>query len=1128
MKAPPVYESFKYIHRPEHEHVQSEILDYKYSSVDALDNRFVVYSSGVGYRVYRTRDDYFEHFELMEPRERVFHEVIFDTAQKLKFDVDAPLSKLDVFEIPTEDIETLKIAYDPHAKPVIDYFGKEFDALFAAIHVPMHIDEPIDEDPRAIKYRHIFDVISRTVRDTFFMTYGKDVLDTQWVVCESRDKEKVATKYSNHMIINQYKVSGFEQAREFTRRVNTYLPERYRSFLDIGVNKRIQNFRLVGCHKNEDNRVKNVVSEHSHADTIITNTDECDMLPDIAVKEVTKMRSDMHPEDVTKVLEICSNNKITTHHKYKFNRNGMFVFSRIIGSMCEFCNRNHDSDNTIIVTTSINDGVISVFKQCRRYNDEHGTTAVAIGSFPSSSSGIEIHNENDMRLQERLIGSWTDRTIDRSLKATQMHAQTMLFDTLEPNLKNVYDEPALRPFELSHTLIVHAMMKMGKTKALRDYIGRYFPDGLRQNVIRFVSFRQTFSGNIKEKFPNFTLYSDVKGMLSQAKLIIQVESLHRLDIQRGDETPDLLILDECESIFEQFHAGLTNNYECFSKFQYLIAHSKHVVCMDANISDRTFRILRQMRPGFAERCVYHCNRYKNATDDNYFVTGDKLKWLGVLYSSIEADERIAVPMSSLTEAKILVRNLTKKYPDKHIKLYSSETTMSEKREHFADVNTHWSQYDILVYTPTVSAGVSFELKHFNKVFGYFTDQSCPVETCGQMIGRIRDVADHKFYMCIQATGNNMPTDIDAIKEWVTTKRENLFRNYDDSGLVVEYGPDGERKCYPMCGDYFHMWLENTRVKNLSKNSFIQRFIDIVGFTGANVYQLTDQIFTECTGLDATVDGELNSDLEDIRIAHSVAKTEVREEVCRKIAVSRELAEGELEDIHNAIVAQQDISEEQKFAFEKHRLRADYKFAGDIDEKFVDKYRDAKIRRMFKNISRIYGYGTNDEALKQIQSEERANYLFMMELGEKSQHHELNRKYVFDQHRFTLGLLGLCGWKNIIDPVFIHKVSLVLNLRNNEKLYWEHIKPACIEFGIKSPNLQLVAANKNNDDKLIELMVKPVNKILAIMYGVQIISRRNDPNMFFLAQNNMFTTDPEKSRKKGLPLILQPKKTVMID
>jgi hypothetical protein len=1131
-KAAPAFESFKFMHKPNFEHDPKSVLDNRYSTIESLNGKFVVYSAGAGYRVYKSHHDYLEHFGMMTIAERVFHEVIFDVEQKLKFDIDAPVEKLISFEIPTdEEIDTP----DPVEQPIDDdeIDDPEIAALIASIGESIAADEPDIIDSNVMKYRHIFDVILTAIKNAFFVSYGRDIPEECLVICESSDPGKETVKFSNHVIIDKHKVSGFVQSKELTRRIIGFLPQRYRQFLDIAVNKRIQNFRLVGCHKAEDMRIKSITSGQELSSSIITYLDGCTLLPDIAVREIAKgFRSDMNPDDVANVLTVCKQNGIDRDHSYKFNRNGMFIFSRIHGSYCDFCSRMHDSDNTLVVTTSNTNGIITVYKQCRKYIDEHGkdgSHSAVIGEFPSNMAPAEVTAEPDQRILEKKVGSWADKAIERSIKGKDLYAQKLQFDDLLATQKNVYEEPTLGELELSHTLIVHAMMKMGKTKALREYINKHFPDGLRKQVIRFVSFRQTFSGNIKEKFPDFTLYSDVKGPLDQPKLIVQVESLHRLDIQPGDEDPDLLILDECESIFEQFHAGLTNNFECFSKFHYLLAQSKYVICMDANVGDRTFRILQAMRPGFASPSngiVYHCNRYKNARDDRYYITGDKLNWLGILYSSLEADERIAVPMSSLTEAKILVKNLIQKYPSKNIKLYSSETTMSEKREHFSDVNKHWSQYDVLVYTPTVSAGVSFELKHFDKVFGYFTDQSCPIETCIQMIGRIRDVRDHKFYICLSATGNNLPTSIEAIREWVLEKRDNLFKTYDEIGLTVTYGPNGVRQY--KYGDFFQMWLENTRVKNLSKNSFIQRFIEVVTFTGAQVEQLTDQIFAEFTGEVPMIDGELNSDLEAIRDAHAIAKTDIREEVCKKIAEARDLAEGELEDIQSAIIAQQDIPEEQRFAYEKHRLRVTYKYSGVIDEKFVDKYRDTKVRRMFKNISRITGFDNIDEALQQIQAEERATHLYMMELGEKSQHQDLYRKYVYDQHRYTIGLLKLCGWAHINDPQVIHKLILVHNLRNGEKAYGENIRLACREFELRTPAIQTIAANRQNDDRLITLMVKPINKILALMYGVQIISKKSDPDIYFLTANNMFTTDVKKSVAKCIPLIVPVKKTVQLD
>ena len=71
------------------------------------------------------------------------------------------------------------------------------------------------------------------------------------------------------------------------------------------------------------------------------------------------------------------------------------------------------------------------------------------------------------------------------------------------------------------------------------------------------------------------------------------------------------------------------------------------------------------------------------------------------------------------------------------------------------------------------------------------------------------------------------------------KRAGLYRNVDDAALQFEYPPDGAIQYYE--SDYFYLWMETIRVENLSKNSFIERFIDQVCDTGAKVEVLTDDV-----------------------------------------------------------------------------------------------------------------------------------------------------------------------------------------------------------------------------------------------------------------------------------------------
>lgn len=1100
------YESFKYIHLRENNTVDA--IESKYKSIDELDGKFITYSRETGYRIYPNAQEFYKHLISLTHEERIFHEVIFKGRQKLKFDIDAKVDKIEkVVLIDDEDQPTSLSTNILHDKNSQD---------------SANINSVIKPEVLT-KYKIIFASILRAIKDAFFTTFGMDLKPDQIIICESQSSINVP-KCSNHVIIDGYYVNNNEQTAEFTRKVVSFLPREYNKFIDMSVNKRIQNFRIVKCHKDaNDHRVKVIVSGQDDQRSFITAIDGCKELPDIvAVENIGEINNTFHKDDVDKILDICHKAGLTTDHKFKCINGGLFIFNRRNPSYCDFCLRVHDKDNTLMISTSNFRGLITVFKQCRKFINEHGKTGshfVPIGEFlsninPISCKGLDKNNENCMgetvSWVEKWIANYTKKSHDTLANSH------ILFDDLPPEFKHVYDEPALRPLELTKTLVVHAMMKMGKTKAMREYLNKYFPTNIGDPIIRFISFRQTFSGNIKEKFADFTLYSEIKGPLTQSKLIVQVESLWRLDIREGCDVPDLLILDECESIFEQFDSGLLRNFsECFAKFRYLINYSKHVICMDANISDRTFRLLRLLRPNTTQEILYHCNRYKNAVDDNYYLTGDKAKWLGILHAYLELDERVAIPITSLTEAKILVKNLTAKYPNKTIKLYSSETPMSEKREHFSDVDTYWSQYDILVYTPTISAGVSFEEKHFHKIFGYFTDQSCPVETCIQMIGRIRDVANKQFYIYIDATGNNLPVEIDLIKQQLYDKRENLIKNFDEIGLQIEYNIDGKFKYHT--SPYFYIWLENTRIKNLSKNSFIQRLIQLVSFTGANVHHLTDEIFSMNTGF------SIEDVCESLLDEHSVARVEVRADTCKKIADARELNDQEVEDIHSAIVAQQDITQDDKNALDKYRLRVDYRFGGIIDEKFVDRYHNRAIRRIFKNITRISADPDVEISLKQIQTEEAANYNYIMSLDERYHYQDINRKYVFDQHRYALGLLKLCGWKNIQDPEFIHLVTFAQNLRSKEHVYWELIKPACVEFQIKFPSAQTIIANKSNNEKFVHLTTKPIKKILYIMYGIRITSKKNDPAMFFLQQNTLFTYDPVLSNKLSIPLIVIPKK-----
>ena len=58
-----------------------------------------------------------------------------------------------------------------------------------------------------------------------------------------------------------------------------------------------------------------------------------------------------------------------------------------------------------------------------------------------------------------------------------------------------------------------------------------------------------------------------------------------------------------------------------------------------------------------------------------------------------------------------------------------------------DINIkEWNQYNILVITPSIVAGLSFNIKHFDNIICYSNNSGCSAKILSQMIHRVRNVS----------------------------------------------------------------------------------------------------------------------------------------------------------------------------------------------------------------------------------------------------------------------------------------------------------------------------------------------------------------------------------------------------
>jgi hypothetical protein len=111
------------------------------------------------------------------------------------------------------------------------------------------------------------------------------------------------------------------------------------------------------------------------------------------------------------------------------------------------------------------------------------------------------------------------------------------------------------------------------------------------------------------------------------------------------------------------------------------------------------------------------------------------------------DKRIVITSSTKSFAEdaynILTKHFIGKQTDKVILLYHSESDEKVNRDNMEHLHKKWSSCDALIYSPTISVGVRFELPHFHHQISYMENSmyNPPVDCIIQQMFRVRQLID---------------------------------------------------------------------------------------------------------------------------------------------------------------------------------------------------------------------------------------------------------------------------------------------------------------------------------------------------------------------------------------------------
>jgi hypothetical protein len=365
------------------------------------------------------------------------------------------------------------------------------------------------------------------------------------------------------------------------------------------------------------------------------------------------------------------------------------------------------------------EGIINIYKNVKQNVKQSIDTIVS--SYPVKPINLDISNIDDTHI-------------------TILNQEKLTEDTYIPIIRN-------------KLIAVQSEKGTGKTSNLLKTLFTESHSWVNEDTsVLFISSRITFGykllGDLKDY--GFELYSQIKDHKIRAKRIIcQIDSLLRLEYEKYD----IIIVDECESLARYLTSShFTKNNKASLIVTYLesrLADAKQIYILDADLSDRCIK--------------YYKTAINMITDDEFHLIINTFKpyreyqltychyatWLRKILLMLENNKKLVIAMASNSKAKDLNKKLTDTFPGKKILLIHRETTDEDKKNLLLKVNDEWIKYDVIIYTPSVCMGVSFDITgHFDYIFAYGCHESLGAQEWCQMIHRVRSPINKEIFIAI--------------------------------------------------------------------------------------------------------------------------------------------------------------------------------------------------------------------------------------------------------------------------------------------------------------------------------------------------------------------------------------------
>ena len=376
------------------------------------------------------------------------------------------------------------------------------------------------------------------------------------------------------------------------------------------------------------------------------------------------------------------------------------------------------------------------------------------------------------------------------------------------------------------SLAIRSGYNTGKTSFVTQLVEEF---GFEK--ILMISYRISLTNDLCGSFVNLNFVSYMNHMYREDRMVCQVESLNKLLLPNYLTSEitipsyDLVVLDEVEGILSHFNSTTIKNKEkTFELFNSFLFNANKILMLDGDFGNRSYDLLKE----HGDYIILENTKKKG--DKRFIFTSD-----GELFNN-NVDDALSKKLNIVIVC--MSSKIAQAYYKKYSMIYKTILHCSNSddalKESLKNVTELWKNYQLIIYTPTIEAGVNFDIEHVDKMFVVLSSKSCSPRALLQMCARIRQIKDKNIYVNL----NKMPFKTkasfykyDEVKDYVC----DMYQKYLPCELVLDELTKKEiLKCkYDL---YAKILIHNeTEVYNKSAYYFVPYLINLLTGKG-NTYE----------------------------------------------------------------------------------------------------------------------------------------------------------------------------------------------------------------------------------------------------------------------------------------------------